>query len=156
MDIDKLCSSILKHEGSNKDKNGFHIPYKDTAGLWTICYGHLVTKDEMPSFNPDRKYSEDEAIEIFKQDINIAIDGARVFIDENSILEEAFIIVVELCFWMGLPRLLGFKNARKALQDKRYADCAAELLDSKLGRSPVKGIVNRITELSNRMKELEC
>ena len=152
MDIDKLCASILKHEGSNK-KNGYHIPYKDTAGLWTIGYGHMVTKDEMESFDPNRKYTEDEVIEIFKQDINIAIDGARVFIDEHSIPEEAFLVIVELSFWIGLPRLLGFKKARKALEEKDFVTCADELLDSKLGRSPVKGIVKRITELSNRMRD---
>ena len=153
MDIDKLCASILKHEGSNK-KNGYHIPYKDTAGLWTIGYGHMVTKDEMDSFDPNRKYTEDEAIEIFKQDINVAIDGARVFIDEHSIPEEAFLVIVELSFWIGLPRLLGFKKARKALEEKDFVTCADELLDSKLGRSPVKGIVKRITELSNRMRDV--
>lgn len=153
MNIDKLCESILKHEGSNK-KDGYHIPYKDTAGLWTIGYGHMVTKDEMENFDPKRKYTEDEAIEIFKQDVNIAIDGARVFIDEHSIPEEAFLIIVELCFWMGLPRLLGFKKARKALEEKDFVTCSQELLDSKLGRSKVKGIVKRITELSNRMREV--
>jgi GH24 family phage-related lysozyme (muramidase) len=154
MNVDKLCASILKHEGSNKDKNGYHIPYKDTAGLWTIGYGHMVTKDEMESFDPKRKYSEDEVIEIFKRDVNVAIDGARVFIDENSIPEEAFLVIVELSFWIGLPRLLGFKKARKYLQEKDFVNCADELLDSKLGRSPVKGIVNRITELSNRMRDV--
>ena len=152
MDIDKLCASILKHEGSNK-KNGYHIPYKDTAGLWTIGYGHMVTKDEMDSFDPNRKYTEDEVIEIFKQDVNVAIDGARVFIDEHSIPEDAFLVIVELSFWIGLPRLLGFKKARKALEEKDFVTCADELLDSKLGRSPVKGIVKRITELSNRMRD---
>jgi GH24 family phage-related lysozyme (muramidase) len=154
MNIDKLCASILKHEGSNKDKDGMHVPYKDTAGLWTIGYGHMVTKDEMESFDPNRKYTEDEAIEIFKQDVNIAIDGARVFIDEHSIPEEVFLVIVELCFWMGLPRLLGFKKARKALEEKDFVTCSQELLDSKLGRSKVKGIVKRITELSNRMRDV--
>ena len=153
MDIDKLCASILKNEGSNKDKNGLHVPYKDTAGLWTIGYGHMVTKDEMANFNPNNRYTEDEAIEIFKRDINVAIDGARVFIDEHSIPEEAFLVIVELSFWIGLPRLLGFKKARKALQEKDFITCANELFDSKLGRSPVKGIVKRITELSNIMRD---
>jgi lysozyme len=152
MDIDKLCASVLKHEGSNK-KNGYHIPYKDTAGLWTIGYGHLVTKDELKDFDPNIKYSEDEAIEIFKQDVNIAIDGARVFIDEHSISEEAFLVIVELSFWIGLPRLLGFKKARKALKENDYLTCADELLDSKLGKSEVRGIVKRITELSERMRD---
>ena len=152
MDIDKLCASILEHEGSNK-KNGYHIPYKDTAGLWTICYGHLVTKDELKDFDPNRKYSEDEAIEIFKQDVNIAIAGARVFIDEHSISEEAFLVIVELSFWIGLPRLLGFKRMRKALQENDYVTASEEMLDSKLGRSSVKGIVNRITKLSERMRD---
>jgi hypothetical protein len=35
--------------------------------------------------------------------VNIAIDGARVFIDEHSISEEAFLVIVELSFWIGLP-----------------------------------------------------
>lgn len=154
MDIDKLCASILKHEGSNKDKNGYHIPYKDTSDLWTIGYGHLVTQDELKSFDPNRKYTEDEVIEIFKQDINIAIDGARVFIDEHSIPEEAFIIIVELCFWIGLPRLLKFKKLRKALEEKDFNEASYQLIDSKLGRSPLRGIVNRISELSRRMEEV--
>lgn len=152
MDIDKLCASILEHEGSNK-KNSYHIPYKDTAGLWTICYGHLVTQDELKDFDPNRKYSEDEAIEIFKQDVNVAIDGARVYIDEHSISEDAFLVVVELSFWIGLPKLLGFKRMRKALQENDYVTASEEMLDSKLGRSSVRGIVNRITKLSERMRD---
>ena len=42
---------------------------------------------------------------------------------------------------------------RKALQENDYLTASEEMLDSKLGRSSVKGIVNRITKLSERMRD---
>ena len=42
---------------------------------------------------------------------------------------------------------------RKALQENDYVTASEEMLDSKLGRSEVRGIVKRITELSERMRD---
>ena len=66
--------------------------------------------------------------------------------------EQAFEVICELSFWLGLPKLLMFKNLREALRQKDYDTAANELLDSKLGRSETKGIVKRINELSERMR----
>lgn len=40
---------IQRWEGSVKNKQGLHVPYKDVAGLWTSGYGHLLTKSELSS-----------------------------------------------------------------------------------------------------------
>ena len=69
-------------------------------------------------------------------------------------------------YWMGfeeyfkakksrkLPRMMGFKKCSQALIDKDYVLASEELLDSKMGKSDVRGLVNRITELSARMRDV--
>ena len=50
--------------------------------------------------------------------------------------------------------MMGFKKCKQALIDKDYVLASEELLDSKMGKSDVRGLVNRITELSARMRDV--
>ena len=83
-----------------------------------------------------------------------AIKEANKFIDPSSIEIEAWEIICHLSFWLGITTLLKFKKAQQNLKDQDYVMCAEELLDSRLGKSEYKGIQNRITELSARMRDV--
>lgn len=144
MNIVRLRNSVSSHEGIRYEA------YEDTKGLWTTAIGHLIRHDEQYLIN--KKLNNADVDIIFTTDLNVAIDDARKFITESNINEQAFEVICELSFWLGLPKLLMFKNLREALRQKDYDTAADELLDSKLGRSETEGIVKRINELSERMR----
>jgi len=144
MNIVRLRREVTKSEGIR------YSAYKDTKGLWSTGIGHLIRDDEQHLIT--KKLTNADVDVIFTTDLNVAIDDARKFITESDINEQAFEVICELSFWLGLPKLLMFKNLREALRQKDYDTAANELLDSKLGRSETKGIVKRINELSERMR----
>ena len=144
MNIVRLRREVTKSEGIR------YSAYKDTKGLWSTGIGHLIRDDEQHLIT--KKLTNADVDVIFTTDLNVAIDDARKFITESDINEQAFEVICELSFWLGLPKLLMFKNLREALRQKDYDTAANELLDSKLGRSETKGIVKRINELSQRMR----
>ena len=92
MDINRLRESIIAHEG---------IRYKAYADpilgevAMTTGVGHLIRlplEEELL----EKELSMEEVLEILEADINVAVGDAKKFIDEDSIPEEAFEIVVEM------------------------------------------------------------
>ena len=141
MNIQRLKKSVIKHEGVRYAK------YKDHLGNWTIGVGHLIKPDE--DFGTVDLTNE-QVDKILNVDLNIAINDARHFISENDIAEEAFEIVVEMAFQLGLTRLLGFKNFRKSLQEANYRESAAHMLDSRWA----KQTPNRANTLALQMENI--
>ncbi len=58
-------------------------------------------------------------------------------------------VLVELCYWLGYPRLSGFRRFREALKAQQWVKAEAELLDSKL----YEQVPGRTRTLSSRMLE---
>ena len=141
MDIQRLKKSVIKHEGIRYQK------YKDHLGNWTIGVGHLIKKDEEFGTQP---LTNEQVDKILNVDLNQAIDDARNFVDENSIKEEAFEIVVEMAFQLGLTRLLGFKNFQKSLKEVDYKASSLHMLDSRWA----KQTPNRANTLASQMESL--
>jgi len=141
MDIQRLKKSVIKHEGIRYES------YKDHLGNWTIGVGHLIRDDEDFGTQP---LTNEQVDKILNVDLNQAINDARNFVDENSIKEEAFEIVVEMSFQLGLPRLLGFKNFRKSLQEADYKSSSLHMLDSRWA----KQTPNRANALALQMENL--
>ena len=148
MNRERLAKDITRWEGVRYEK------YKCTSGLWTIAVGHMIKDDEQELLNREKPLSNEEVLAIFDKDLSNAIEDTKKFIDPATIEPEAFEVCVHLCFWIGLPRLQGFKRCKQALLDKDYVLASEELLDSKMGKSDVRGLVNRITELSARMRDV--
>ena len=80
-------------------------------------------------------------------DLRIAIEDANKFIKEDSIPEEAFEIVVEMAFNLGLPRLLTFVNFRKSLQDQNFTKASEDMKDSKWYRQVKTRGVNLVERM---------
>lgn len=57
-------------------------------------------------------------------------------------------ILINMCFNLGLPRLMTFRKMLKALEDRNYELAAKEMLDSKWA----KQVGNRAIELSEMMR----
>jgi GH24 family phage-related lysozyme (muramidase) len=114
----------------------------------------MIRDNEQELLTRQKPLNNEEVLVIFNKDLSNAIEDTKKFIDPATIESEAFEVCVHLCFWIGLPRLLGFKKCRQALRDKDYVLASEELMDSKMGKSDVRGLVNRITELSARMRDV--
>lgn len=142
MNIEKLKAQVIHSEGIRT------TAYKDTLNNWTIGVGHLI-KIPDEEYLLDKELTDLEVDQIFTTDLNQAIDDARKFIDVDSLSEEAFFVVVDMAFNLGLPKLMRFQNFQQALKEKDYKKASREMLDSLWARQ----LPNRSKRLAKQMRE---
>ena len=142
MDIERLKKQVIANEGVRK------TAYKDTLNNWTIGVGHLIKLPD-EEYLLDKELTDLEVDQIFVTDLNQAIDDARKFIDADSIPDEAFEVVVDMAFNLGLTKLLKFKNFQQALKDKDFVKASEEMLDSRWA----KQLPNRSKRLAEIMRD---
>jgi len=142
MDIERLKKQVIANEGVRK------TAYKDTLNNWTIGVGHLIKLPD-EEYLLDKELTDLEVDQIFVTDLNQAIDDARKFIDADSIPDEAFEVVVDMAFNLGLPKLSKFKNFQQALKDKDFVKASEEMLDSRWA----KQLPNRSKRLAEIMRD---
>ena len=113
----ELRASVMRHEGLRL------TPYHDTVGKITIGYGRNLA---------DVGITRAEASTLLDHDLERAELDARKalpWVDQLNGVRQA--VVIEMCFNLGLTRLLGFKNTLRAMQAGRYEQAAAGMLNSK-------------------------
>lgn len=142
MNIDKLKEQIKHSEGVRT------TAYKDTLNNWTTGVGHLIKLPD-EEYLLEKELTDLEVDQIFTTDLNQAIDDARKFIDADSIPEEAFFVVVDMAFNLGLPKLMRFQNFQQALRDQDYKKASFEMLDSLWA----KQLPNRSKRLAKQMRD---
>ena len=142
MNINKLKKQIIANEGMRK------TAYKDTLNNWTIGVGHLIRLPD-EEYLLDKELTDIEVDQILTTDLNQAIDDARKFIDADSINEEAFHVVVDMAFNLGLPKLMAFQNFQAALRENNYVKASFEMLDSLWA----KQLPNRSKRLAKQMRD---
>ena len=142
MNIEKLKAQVIHSEGIRT------TAYKDTLNNWTIGVGHLI-KIPDEEYLLDKELTDLEVNQIFTTDLNQAIDDARKFIDVDILSEEAFFVVVDMAFNLGLPKLMRFQNFQQALKEKDYKKASREMLDSLWA----KQLPNRSKRLAKQMRE---
>lgn len=116
MNREQLKTWIKHHEGYD-DK-----PYICTAGKLTIGYGRNLQ---------DNGISQDEAEYMLNNDFKRTekdLLGCTWYINAPPTVKDA---LFNMCFNLGLPRLLGFRRMIAALIEKDYTKAAMEALDSK-------------------------
>lgn len=142
MNIDKLKKQIIANEGMRK------TAYKDTLNNWTIGVGHLIKLPD-EEYLLDKELTDLEVDQILTTDLNQAIDDARKFIDADTIPEDAFHVVIDMAFNLGLPKLMRFQNFQQALKDKDLVKASFEMLDSVWA----KQLPNRSKRLAKQMRD---
>jgi lysozyme len=142
MNIDKLKKQIIANEGMRK------TAYKDTLNNWTIGVGHLIRLPD-EEYLLDKELTDVEVDQILTTDLNQAIDDARKFIDADSINQEAFHVVIDMAFNLGLPKLMRFQNFQAALKENDYVKASFEMLDSLWA----KQLPNRSKRLAKQMRD---
>lgn len=117
--------------------------YQDTEGKWTGGVGRNLS---------DRAFSEDEIdlmlvndIDLVERELDRALPWWRALTDARQN------VLANMCFNLGITRLLGFKKTLQLVKAGRFDAAAMEMLDSKWAKQ-VKG---RATQLAEMMRKGE-
>ena len=127
--------------------------YLDHLGLCTYGIGHLVTEQD-PEYGMEVGTPVDEIRfnEVFEQDIHITIgECKKLFDDWDSLPEEVRLILANMMFNMGRPRLSRFHKMKKAVDSSDWTEAANQMLDSKWA----KQVPNRANRLIERMRNIQ-
>lgn len=119
---------IKKHEGLRLKL------YKDTVNKWTVGYGRNIE---------DNGISKEEADFMFDNDFarcQRELAPYPWYVNQPQNVQDA---LMNMCFNLGIGRLLGFKKMIMALTAKDYTKAAIEALDSKWA-----------TQVPNRAKDI--
>lgn len=121
--------SLLKAQ--LKIDEGFKLKvYKDTAGKSTIGCGRNLDDSGITAVEAEFLLTND--IQRVQRDLNSAIPWWILLSDSRQL------VIANMCFNLGVNRLLGFKDMLAACRTGDYTKAAAEILDSKAAREAPK------------------
>jgi lysozyme len=146
MNIDKLREELKIDEGVK-----YEI-YLDHLGLPTFGIGHLILESDPEHGQPNgTPISEDRVNECFASDTNTMLKECNVlFPDFETLPEEVQLIIANMMFNMGRPRLSKFKNFIKNINLANWQGAADEMIDSRW----YKQVTSRADRLVNRMRNI--
>jgi len=122
---------LIRHEGKRR------FPYVDTVGKITIGIGRNLT---------DRGVSEAEIQLLFDNDYEIAkMEVAKKLPWTVQIPTDCREVLINMCFNMGIGKLMKFENFLASLRVGAYEVASKEMLNSIWA----KQVGNRAIELSN-------
>ena len=146
MNIEQLRKELEVDEGVK-----YEI-YNDHLGYPTFGIGHLVRDNDPESGEPvGTPVSEDRVIEAFNQDVETVLSDCNILYDDFSDLpEEAQLIIANMMFNLGRPRLSKFKGMKSGVDSRDWNKAADEMIDSAWYRQ----VPNRAGRLVKRMRAL--
>ena len=107
-----------------KEYEGFsQLAYEYPAGFLTISYGrNLETKG----------ISKEEAEYLLKNDIEQCLKELRGIMNRfDDLPDKAQLVLVDMCYNLGLSKLLNFENMLDAIDSGNWEKASEELLDSR-------------------------
>ena len=146
MNIEQLRKELEVDEGVK-----YEI-YNDHLGYPTFGIGHLV-RDTDPEAGAalGTPVSEDRVIEAFNQDVETVLSDCNILYDDfGDLPEEAQLIIANMMFNLGRPRLSKFKGMKAGVDGRDWKKAADEMVDSAWYRQ----VPNRAGRLVTRMKAL--
>ena len=136
LNLPRLKEQLVRHEGLRLKA------YRDTVDKLTIGVGRNL--DDVGISETEAMFLLDSDIATVEKDLDRALPWWR------GMSEERQLVLADMCFNLGISRLLGFKNTLAALQEGRYDEAAKEMLDSKWAQQVGK----RAITLADMMKEV--
>ena len=117
MNNDLLAQELERDEGKK------NMLYRDSLGIWSIGVGRNLQ---------DRGLSDDEIAYLLKNDMNIVFDALdKTFPWWRAMTENRQRVLANMCFNLGINRLMGFKNTLLSMSQGDYAAAAAGMLASR-------------------------
>jgi len=146
MNIEQLREELKVDEGCK-----YEI-YLDHLGLPTFGIGHLVLNSDPEYGQPvGTPVSEDRVNECFAKDVETVLSECSLLYPNFSVLpEEAQLIIANMMFNMGRPRLSKFKGMKAAVDAGDYHRAAVEMVDSRWYQQ----VTNRADRLVARMRSI--
>ena len=146
MNIEQLREELKRDEGC------VNSIYLDHLNLPTTGIGHLINEwDEEYGKPVGTPVSEERVNDLFDKDIQVTIDECKVLYDNfDDLPEEAQLIIANMMFNMGRPRLSQFKKMYEAVMDANWIEAAIQMEDSLWA----KQVPNRAERLCNRMRNV--
>jgi GH24 family phage-related lysozyme (muramidase) len=146
MNLEQLQKELAVDEGCKLEI------YLDHLGYPTVGIGHLITEDdELYGFEVGSEVSQEHVDDLFHADVQRTLrDCEFLYSDFNDLPEEAQLIIANMCFQLGRPRLSGFKKMKAAVDSRDWREASRQMLDSKWA----KQTPNRASRLSHRMAAL--
>ncbi|MDA7651346.1 glycoside hydrolase family protein [bacterium] len=146
MNIDKLREELKIDEGCK-----YEI-YLDHLGLPTFGIGHLILSSDMEyGQEVGTPVSEDRVNECFAKDVEVVLSECSQLYSGFAVLpEEAQLIIANMMFNMGRPRLSKFKGMKAAVDAGDYHRAAVEMVDSRWYQQ----VTNRADRLVARMRSI--
>jgi len=156
-DINEFIKMVAKHEGIVLE------PYRDSLGISTIGIGRNledrgITDGELDYIGKtmeevlEKGLTEEEAYYLCMNDIAIVekelLDRKPIVNQLNDVRQ---MVLVDMAFNMGVPRLMKFKNMWAAIETEDYALACEEMIDSRWANQ----VGNRAMKLSLAMKNGE-
>jgi len=144
MNIEKLREELEVDEGVK-----YEI-YNDHLGYPTFGIGHLVLDTDPESGQEvGTPVSEDRVAEAFNNDVETVIsDCERLYPEFDGLPEEVQLIIANMMFNMGRPRLSKFKGMKRGVDAQDWDAAADEMVDSAWYRQ----VTNRADRLVERMR----
>lgn len=146
MNIEQLREEIAADEGVK-----YEI-YLDHLGLPTFGIGHLVLESD-PEHGAEvgTPVSEDRVNECFDKDVEVVLaDCKELYDDFEELPEEVQLIIANMMFNMGRPRLSKFKGMKAGVDARDWNKAADEMVDSRW----YKQVTNRAERLVERMRDV--
>ena len=147
MNLIKLQDEISKDEGIKFET------YRCSLGHLTGGIGHLITEwDEEFYEKPiGTKIPNEQVNDWFEKDIKVTISDCKIIFDNfDNLPEEAQLVIANMCFQLGRPRLSKFKNFIAAVKDEDWQRAGDEMQDSRW----YKQTTNRADRLIARITKL--
>ena len=146
VNIEKLIKDLEVDEGCKFELYNDHLGYK------TFGIGHLVREDEpeweLPIGTP---VSQERVREAFERDLDtVRLDCLKLYPNFNELPDDAQLIIANMMFNMGLPRLSQFKKMKAAVDEGNWEEAANQMEQSRWYRQ----VQNRADRLVERMRLL--
>ena len=145
MNIDKLIQELILDEGYKYET------YEDHLGFLTLGVGHLVLDTDPEIDQPvGTPVSEERVLECLNNDIETVCNE----LDRNmpwwkELGDEKMRVLANMCFNLGITRLLKFRKFLAALEAGNFETAGEEMIDSKWATQ----VGARATRLQRRIKE---
>ena len=144
MDTDKLKRVLEADEGC------VYSVYLDHLDLPTFGIGHLIRKND-PEYGLEvgAAVSSERVLEAFEEDIQVVLDDCEnLYQDFGDLPEEVQMIIANMMFNLGYPRLSKFKGMKAGVDARDWQKAADEMVDSRW----YKQVTNRAERLVQRMR----
>ena len=146
MNIEQLREEVAADEGC------VYVVYLDHLGLATFGIGHLVIDtDEEYVAEVGTPVSEERVNHSFNNDVQaVLMDCYQLYEDFDDLPEEVQLIIANMMFNMGRPRLSKFKGMKRGVDARDWNAAADEMVDSRW----YKQVTNRAKRLVKRMRNV--